>query len=56
MTAARQQPKLVLRICTAALLAFFFAFMVREAVLGGCAVDRGVPSGHEPTSASIPIY
>lgn len=39
------------RIVAAALLALFTTFMLREAVLGGCAVDRAVPTGHAPVSA-----
>jgi hypothetical protein len=36
------------RLAALALILLFTGFVVREATLGGCAVDRVVPSGHLP--------
>lgn len=37
------------RIAAVVILILFAGFMFREAVLGECAVDRAIPSGHVPT-------
>lgn len=46
---------MIVRAAALATLLVFAVFAVRESVLGGCAVDRVVPTGHGPTpSESIP--
>lgn len=52
---ANEPRSVLVRTAALAMLLLFAGFVVRESLVGGCAVDRVVPSGHGPAPAqSLP--